>query len=294
MAFIEIRFPEDIGYGTVGGATYKTIIATQYSGAESRAKSWQYPLQKYNIVYEVKSITAINILNNFFNATGGRFSGFRFKDFNDFSSSPDGFSTPQETDQEILTYPNLTGPDGITANYQVIKQYTVGGISQIRIIKKIVTPIQLYYPLISGIREDSIGAVLLDPNTGILTFPANDARVITNITQANPCVVTMSSAGLFVPNTLFIKNVLGMTEVNNMRFKIINKAGNQLTLNLDSSAFNAYISGGDINTLPQTGEIVTTGYLFDVPVRFDTDQLLISRDSFNTASITTLPLVEIR
>lgn len=293
MAFIEIRFPEDVGYGTVGGATYKTIIATQYSGAESRAKSWQYPLQKYNIVYEVKSITAINILNNFFNATGGRFSGFRFKDFNDFSSSPDGFSAPQENDQEILTYPNLTRADGIADRYQVIKQYTIGNVSQIRIIKKIVIPNQLLYPIINGSREDSIETVI-DANTGILTFPADDPRIITNITKANPCVITMSTSAQFLPNTLFIKNVVGMAELNNGRFRVINKAGNQLTLSLDSSAFNAYISDGNINTLPQPGEIVTTGYLFDVPVRFDTDQLLISRDSFNTASITTLPLAEIR
>ena len=44
---------------------------------------------------------------------------------------------------------------------------------------------------------------------------------------------------------------------------------------------------------PQVGDIVTAGFLFDVPVRFDSDRLILSLDTHGAASATDVPLVEI-
>lgn len=45
---------------------------------------------------------------------------------------------------------------------------------------------------------------------------------------------------------------------------------------------------------PADGAIITAGYQFDVPVRFDLDQLDINLASFNAGQAPTIPLVEIK
>jgi uncharacterized protein (TIGR02217 family) len=45
---------------------------------------------------------------------------------------------------------------------------------------------------------------------------------------------------------------------------------------------------------PAPGQSVTAGFLFDVPVRFDTDKLAINLSAFAAGTIPSIPLVEIR
>src|SRR5690606_4166115 len=44
---------------------------------------------------------------------------------------------------------------------------------------------------------------------------------------------------------------------------------------------------------PEEGAVVTAGFLFDVPVRFDTDRLDVELTSFDAAEVPSIPLVEI-
>ena len=46
--------------------------------------------------------------------------------------------------------------------------------------------------------------------------------------------------------------------------------------------------------IPPAGAAVTTGFLFDVPVRFDTDYLEVDLSAFAAGAIPKIPLVEIR
>jgi uncharacterized protein (TIGR02217 family) len=46
--------------------------------------------------------------------------------------------------------------------------------------------------------------------------------------------------------------------------------------------------------IPAAGEAVTAGYLFDVPVRFDTDYLEVDLSAFAAGAIPKIPLVEIK
>lgn len=48
------------------------------------------------------------------------------------------------------------------------------------------------------------------------------------------------------------------------------------------------------DTPPAAGVIVSAGYTFDVPVRFDTDRLEITVSAFEAGSIPDIPIVEIR
>jgi len=46
--------------------------------------------------------------------------------------------------------------------------------------------------------------------------------------------------------------------------------------------------------IPPAGAAITAGFLFDVPVRFDTDYLEVDLSAFAAGAIPKIPLVEIR
>jgi uncharacterized protein (TIGR02217 family) len=48
------------------------------------------------------------------------------------------------------------------------------------------------------------------------------------------------------------------------------------------------------DSLPGADLVVTAGYEFDVPVRFDTDRLTVSLTTFNAGQVPSIPLVEVR
>lgn len=45
---------------------------------------------------------------------------------------------------------------------------------------------------------------------------------------------------------------------------------------------------------PGPGVVITAGFLFDTPVRFDTDRLEMTLESFNAGRMAAIPLIEIR
>jgi uncharacterized protein (TIGR02217 family) len=45
--------------------------------------------------------------------------------------------------------------------------------------------------------------------------------------------------------------------------------------------------------IPSAGAAITAGYLFDVPVRFDTDYLEIDLAAFEAGEIPKIPLIEL-
>ncbi len=89
--------------------------------------------------------------------------------------------------------------------------------------------------------------------------PFLDKKVITDITQASPAVVTSNAHGFSNGNTVIIEEVVGMTQINSQPYKLKNVTTNTFELtdlddvNLDTSSFSAYVSDGfasDQNLLP--------------------------------------------
>ena len=66
----------------------------------------------------------------------------------------------------------------------------------------------------------------------------------------------------------------------------------------EGTAFTVDTTTGVITFLaghiPATGAAVTAGFLFDVPVRFDTDYLEVDLSAFAAGAIPKIPLIEIR
>ncbi|MBY0420793.1 MAG: DUF2460 domain-containing protein [Parvularculaceae bacterium] len=55
------------------------------------------------------------------------------------------------------------------------------------------------------------------------------------------------------------------------------------------------VDGGDVvfASAPPAGAVVTAGFLFDTPVRFDTDSLRVSLAAFRAGEIPSIPLIEV-
>lgn len=73
---------------------------------------------------------------------------------------------------------------------------------------------------------------------------APDTNTITNITQATNAVVTIASEAFAIGQIVSITGVGGMTQINGGYYTIVAKATNSITLNVNSTAFSAYASGG--------------------------------------------------
>lgn len=84
MAFHEIRFPDDISYGSNGGPEFSTDIIITQGGFEQRNSNWANARAKYNVAHGVKTETQLAELIAFFRARKGRAHGFRFKDWTDY------------------------------------------------------------------------------------------------------------------------------------------------------------------------------------------------------------------
>ncbi len=67
---------------------------------------------------------------------------------------------------------------------------------------------------------------------------------------------------------------------------------------LAGTAFSCDVTTGVVTFLsghiPSAGAAITAGFLFDVPVRFDTDYLEVDLSAFAAGAIPKIPLVEIR
>ncbi len=68
--------------------------------------------------------------------------------------------------------------------------------------------------------------------------------IVTNITQATQAVVTSNGHGLLAGAEVIITGVVGMTEINNNVYTIVSANTNTFTLNVDSTGFTPYGSGG--------------------------------------------------
>lgn len=151
MAFIETRFPTDIAYGSAGGPEYSTDIVITQSGYEQRNANWSQARARYNVAHGVKTQTQLNSLIAFFRARKGRADGFRFKDWTDFKATAQAIGTGNAS----------------TTQFQLVKTYISGGITDTRTITKPVSgTLNIYFN--SVLQSGSLYS--LNTTNGMVTF----------------------------------------------------------------------------------------------------------------------------
>lgn len=292
MAFIETpRFPIELVVGSSGGPEFNTNVVPRGRNVprEVRIPRWSYPRNRYNGAIGIRNVDDYNVYLNWFNTVKGRFAGFRLKDEADFKST-----NPNDT-VAFNDQPLGTG-DGTTTAFQLVKRYSQGAqITNKPVLKPVADTTRIG---IDGVELGSDTSPIgwsVNTTTGIVTFD-NLASNITAISQAaNAQVTTAASHGLSVGHTVYISGVIGMVEINDARYTVVSVINTtNFTLNVDSTTFTAYTSDGTTNTLPQTAETLTSGYEFDVPVRFDTDSLSNAVfDGAQAVSVNDIPIIEI-
>lgn len=281
--FLDIRFPTTISYGSQGGPEYSTAIAGTASGYENRQINWAMARHKYNAVYGTRTQEELESVIALFHVVRGKGYSFAFKDWADYKSCG-VMGTPTAADQNIGT------GNGVLTAFQLVKNYIYGSLSFARnITKPVVGTVLIAIQAIADTRWT------LGTNNGIVTFSADITKSINAITQAAQGKITFTAAHtLSVGSTFHVSGVSGMTQINTKRVTVLAlDSSTQVTTNLNTSAYSAYTSGGTIHTIPQASEAVTAGYEFDVPVRFDTDHLDISLESWMIGSAN-IPLIEDR
>lgn len=149
-SFHEVRFPEDISYGSSGGPGFNTTVIELASGAEQRNINWKEARATYDVSYGVKVREQMEDLLEFFYARRGKAYGFRFKDWMDYV-----------LDRQPIGY---TDDDGNISDLQVFKRYEpLSGFQFDRPLRKIVADTANIY--VDGIPYGAIG---LDFNTGLI------------------------------------------------------------------------------------------------------------------------------
>ncbi len=160
MSFDEIELPLRVGFGSTGGPSFSTDIVVIDSGYERRNQNWSQARRTFDARSGVRSAADASTLLTFFLARAGRARGFRLKDWSDFTSAFDNISSPTLTDQVIGT------GNGATLIFQLVKNYTSGGITHTRTITKPVSGSILIG--VNGVHQTSGFSV--DTTTGLVTF----------------------------------------------------------------------------------------------------------------------------
>lgn len=217
--------------------------------------------------------------------------------FNDYTRNVSGATNAATC--EITT----TTAHGLTNGFKVYLQ-SLGGITQLNAAWYTVT--------------------VTSPTT--FTIPV-DTRVglITNISQAVQAVITTSNThGYVIGDFVYVDLVVGMTQINGLTVEVVAAGPTSLTVNLNTTTFSAYTSGGKLRKSTQTqffgiytsggqavrnlqdGQAITWTGEFDVPVRFDTDKFdaqleavvhptpAITRQSESYVRLGNFPVIEIR
>ena len=150
------------------GIGWSNQVVTVKSGREVRNQVWTYPRARFDLanalaVVAIQGEGAVQYnvaeVRNWIVAMQGQYQGFRFKDATDFKDEGGGaFVKPG------VTPPVVVGGDGTTTQFQMVKTYTIGAVTQLRLIAKPVTAtVQVF-------DNGSLASPTVDTTTGLVTF----------------------------------------------------------------------------------------------------------------------------
>ena len=158
MSFKNVRLPERVSLGAVGGPGFKTTILETASGHEFRNIDWSKVRGRWNVGFQREHADNETIIR-FFYIVQGRAYGFRFKDWSDFKCD------------SVIGW-----GDGRTTVFQASKTYQIGDTSYTRTLTRLVQ--DTTHVFVDGTPQ--IEDLDVDHDTGLITFdepPAEDAPI---------------------------------------------------------------------------------------------------------------------
>jgi hypothetical protein len=195
-----------------------------------------------------------------------------------------------------------TGVGAGVPTYQLGKLYAAGALSETRTISKPVSgTVAVYRGAVLQTAGSGAGQYALSTTTGVVTYVADATQTIATVTIGNPTVINVSSAltGAAGGKKVYLANIVGTaaTILNNTAHTIHTVIGTAITLSgVDTTGLTA--STGNASMFPQASDALTWAGDFDVPVRFDIDQMRGTiRDKSGSQFVIdweSIPVIEIR
>lgn len=301
-------FPFDISFNSIGATRFMTDVTLTDSGDDQRNQRWTQPLMEYDVAYGVRTLEQLQGLLAFFRAMNGRKYSFLYLDHMDFMSSQalsvEARSAPPVhwNDQPLGT------GDGLKKVFQLQKKYATpnGLMAQYR---------PIYKPKASTVLIGQDGNRVLnwtlDDTTGLITFVSrlvlsglSNIQIdhVTGTTWNIISTVPSTFAGINVGDKIltsgFVNHLNNAIESTSIVVTGTNADRDQLQVVADASwgANETRLSGATIQVhpAPPAGAVLTAGYEFYVPVRFDTDRLPISIEYYGIGTGSDVKLVEVR
>lgn len=299
MSFVESpRFPDKLGYGATGGPQFRTSIVQLGSGFEQRNADWSVERRRYDLVHTAKSRGDFDeLLAYYIGVARGRLNAFRFRDPMDYN----------DTHGDAVGWLGSTGAGTGYPTYQMQKRYVSGSNASLRAITKpygtiAVTRGGVAVTYASG-SPQGVGEITINTSTGVITFQADAILAISlHICGTTHQFRTATDIGLAIGEKVYISGVTGAAGdlLNDIAHTITNKVLASPTeyiwtidLNTGGSP-TLTASGGSALAYPQADEALIWSGEFDVPVRFDTDELMAAIRGPSLFDLDRIPLVEVR
>jgi uncharacterized protein (TIGR02217 family) len=301
-------FPFDISYSSIGATRFTTDVTMVDSGDDQRNSRWTQPLMEYDIAYGVRTMEQLQGLIAFFRAVKGRLYSFLYIDHSDHTST-------QATREEARSVPDthwtdqpLGIGDGLTKVFQLQKKYSTPGGTYAN-YRPIYKPMPGTVKI--GVDGERVLNWTVDNQTGKVTFLSR--LVKSGLTNVKMELISGLTWRISVdePSTFAGFNVGDkivtwgwVNPLNNSREDMalvigsLNPDRNQITFTAPAEygAVETALAGVtvEIHPAPKPGTVLTAGYEFYVPVRFDTDRLPVSLDYYGIGGAADVKLVEVR
>ena len=267
LPFLEERLPACVRLGASWSDSYNVKVVVDAADREYRTLTHPFPIRRFRVTYVRGEGDTYELIMSLYHRCFGRFAGFRVRAHEDFSTNGRK-GAPTAFDQPLAA---------VSAGvWQLQKQYGTEEAASIvgYPVRTIFKPVA--GSVLVGIRNSLTGdqpitAFTVDTTTGRVTLAANKTRPITAITQAAQAVLTVGTNTFVVGESVHVSGVSGMTQINGRRAQVVARTTNTITLDINSTAFSAYTSGGTANTTVQSGETLHGGCYFDIPCRFDSE-----------------------
>jgi uncharacterized protein (TIGR02217 family) len=288
MAFLNVRFPECFSYGAQFGPMFKTDVVVVNSGYESRNRIWQYARIMADVSQNVKTLDDFETLQAFFNLAAGKANAFRVKDW---------------TDYVVPLARGLLGTGVGTGDptYQLVKRYTTAAQNYDRPITRPVSGqvavTRNGSPVTVGV---GTGNIAINVDTGVVTFVNDASALVTSFAVGATTSVTLASnpGTLTAGQRLWLDGFTGVDAglLNGRSHLIDSVVGAAFVLATNTAGATIGNAGGTATgrKYPQATEPLAWAGQFDVPMRFDIDQLVGQIIAPNVYSWSSIPLVEVR
>jgi uncharacterized protein (TIGR02217 family) len=274
VSYIAARIPVVSSFGQSGGAGFVTTRVTNAAGFEIADQTDPDGIRTFNVTFKSRSQADFEGLRAHYINMHGRNHDFPWRDYSDYL---------------VTAAVGVLGDGAATGfpGYQLGRAYTVktiigGMVTTVYPVKKPCEdiPLIVYRNGIAASEGALAGEWEVDSSRGTVLWTAISSKTISNITNANPGVVTAVGHGFTNGQTVYLSDIGGMVELNGdfgttgTIATVAGKTTDTFQLDgIDTTDFGAYTSGGTAALYPQPGEPLRWSGGFDTPVHYDSDNM---------------------